>query len=325
MTFIMICDNKDNTGKGSASMLKKYRVNLSDIKDINIFKKIKCVYFDYDEDRHSKKKEQEYLKIEEKILNTNPKINIVNSPKIISFLRNKYQQHLFFKDICKDNPIFFIPDFTIINDVTDISKLKINYPCIVQPSIALTGNFMYFCNSNKELLENYNKILNTYNITPWHGARNLSQIKIGQDNHIFVREFIESKNSLIDGFRNCIRLMVVNNEISEIYVRINKTKWCIHNADTCKEYTERNNADKMFYDFYIKNKKWFTIFLDNIYKKTGKGCFSIDLVYKDNKICICEIGHKWYDSSADKYIKTDRLVEHWNNPIKLLKKNIGLY
>ena len=54
---------------------------------------------------------------------------------------------------------------------------------------------MYFCNSNKELLENYNKILNTYNVTPWHGARNLSSIKIRQDNCIFVREFIENKNS----------------------------------------------------------------------------------------------------------------------------------
>ena len=320
----MICDNKNNTGKGRPSMLQKYRVNLSDIKDLNIFKKINSVYFEYDEDRNSKKKEQEYLEIEEKILNTNPKINIFNSPKIISFLRNKYQQHIFFKDICKDNPIFFIPDFKNINDVTDIGKLEIKYPCLMQPSIALTGNFMYFCNSNEELLENYNKILNTYNVTPWHGARNLSSIKIGQDNCIFVREFIENKNSLIEGFRNCIRLMVVNNEISEIYVRINKTKWCIHNADTCKEYTERNNADKIFYDFYIKNKKWFTIFLDNIYKKTGKGSFSIDLVYKDNKIYICEIGHKWYDSSAHKYIKTDRLVEHWKNPIKLLKEKLGI-
>ena len=321
----MICDNKDSTGKGNASMLKKYRVNLSDIKDINIFKKIKCVYFDTNEDRNSKKKEQEYLEIEEKILNINHKINIFNSPKIIPFLRNKYQQHLFFKDKCKDNPIFFIPDFTIINDVTDISKLKINYPCLVQPSIALTGDFMYFCNSNKELLENYNKILNTYNVTPWHGARNLSSIKIGQDNCIFVREFIENKNSLIEGFRNCIRLMVVNNEISDIYVRINENKWCIHNADTCEEYTTRNNADKKFYDFYLENKKWFNNFLDHIYKKTGKGSFSIDLLYKDNKMYICEMGHKWYDSSADKYIKTDRLVEHWKNPIKLLKKNIGIY
>ena len=112
---------------------------------------------------------------------------------------------------------------------------------------------MYFCNSHKELLENYNKILNTYNVKPWHGARNLSQIKIGKDNPIFVREFVDTKNSLNEGFRNCIRLMVVNNEISDIYVRINDTKWCIHNADTCKEYTTRNNADKKFYDFYLEN------------------------------------------------------------------------
>ena len=249
MTFLMICDNKNNTGKGRPSMLQKYRVNLSDIKDLNIFKKINSVYFEYDEDRNSKKKEQEYLEIEEKILNTNPKINIFNSPKIISFLRNKYQQHIFFKDICKDNPVFFIPDFKIINDVTDISKLDIKYPCLIQPSIALTGDFMYFCNSNEELLENYNKILNTYYNTPWHGAKNLSQVKIGQDNPIFVREFIDSKNSLIDGYRNCIRLMVVNNEINEVYVRVNRDKWCIHTSDTCKEYTERNNADKFFYDF----------------------------------------------------------------------------
>ena len=139
-----------------------------------------------------------------------------------------------------------------------------------------------------------------------------------------MREFVDSKNSLIDGYRNCIRLMVVNNEISDIYVRINETKWCIHNADTCKEYTERNNADKKFYDFYLENRKWFTIFLDDIYKKTGNGSFSIDLVYKDNNIYICEMGHKWYDSTANKYIKTDRLLEHWKNPIKLLKEKLGI-
>tara|TARA_Y100000389_G_C17461142_1_gene521813 strand:+ start:17 stop:604 length:588 start_codon:yes stop_codon:yes gene_type:complete len=181
MTFLMICDNKNNTGKGNVTMFKKYRVNLTDIKDINIFKKINCVYFDTCEDRLSQKKVEQYLDIEQKILKINPNINIFNSPKIISFLRNKYKQHLFFQYICKENPIFFIPDFKIINDVTDISKLGIKYPCLIQPSIALTGDFMYFCNSNKEVLENYNKILNTYNVKPWHGARNLSQIKIGKE------------------------------------------------------------------------------------------------------------------------------------------------
>lgn len=181
---------------------------------------------------------------------------------------------------------------------------------------------MYFCNSNKELLENYNKILNTYYTTPWHGANNLSQIKIGINNPIFVREFIESKDSLIDGYRNSIRIMFVNNEIDEIYVRINKTNWCIHTADNCKDHIKCNNADKIFYDFYLKNKKMFLTILDNIYKKTGNGSFSADLIYKDDKIYICEIAHKWYDKTAEQYVKPDRLIEHWKNPIKLLKKKI---
>lgn len=324
MSFLMICDNKNNTGKGNANMLIKYRINLDDIKDINIFKNINCIYFDYDEDRLAQKKVEQYLDIEQKILQINPKINIFNSPKIISFLRNKYEQHKFFKDICKDNPIFFIPDFQIIKEIKDISKIKINYPCLIQPSIALTGDFMYFCSSNEELLKNYNKIINTYDKEPWHGAKNLSQIKIGEFNRIFAREFINSQDSLINGFKNCIRLMVVNNEISDIYTRINKTKYCIHNADTCKEYTKRNDADKKFYNFYIENRKWFTIFLNDIYKKTGKGSFSIDLVYNDNKLYVCEIGHKWYDSTANIYVKTDRLTQHWNDPIKLLKQKIGI-
>lgn len=320
----MICDDKKNTGKGDSSMLKKYRVNLSDINDLDIFKKINNVYFDTNEDRLPQKKIDQYLDIEQKILQINAKIKIFNSPQIIGFLRNKYEQHMFFQNICKDNPVFFIPDFKIINDVTDISKLDIKYPCLIQPSIALTGDFMYFCNSNEELLENYNKILNTYYNTPWHGAKNLSQIKIGKDNPIFVREFIDSKNSLIDGFRNCVRLMVVKNEISGIYVRINESRWCIHTSDNCKENITLNNADKNFYNFYLKNLEYFTIFLNKIYEKTGNGSFSIDLVYKDNKIYICEIGHKWYDKTSHKYVKTDRLVEHWKDPIKLLKEKIGI-
>ena len=27
---------------------------------------------------------------------------------------------------------------------------------------------------------------------------------------------------------------------------------------------------------------------------------------------------------ADKYVKTDRLLQHWKNPIKLLKEKIGI-
>ena len=324
MVFLMICDNKNSHGKGNANMLKKYRVDLSDIKDIDIFKKINCIYFDIDEDRISKENIEPFLDIEQKILQINPKINIFNSPKIVGFLRNKYEQHLFFQDICKDNSMFFIPYFKIINSVTDIHNLEINYPCLIQPSIALTGDFMYFCNSNEELLENYNKILNTYYTTPWHGAKNLSQNKIGDDNPIFVREFIESKNSIIDGFRNCVRLMVVNNEIAGIYARINDSKWCVHTSDTCEEYITRNNADKIFYNFYLKNLEYFTIFLNKIYERTGNGCFAIDLVYNDNKMYICEIGSKWYDGTCHKYVKTDRLVEHWKNPIKLLKEKIGI-
>ena len=56
MSFLMICDDKNNTGKGDASMLKKYRVNLSDINDLDIFKKINNVYFDTNEDRLPQKK-----------------------------------------------------------------------------------------------------------------------------------------------------------------------------------------------------------------------------------------------------------------------------
>jgi glutathione synthase/RimK-type ligase-like ATP-grasp enzyme len=324
MSFLMICDDKNNTGKGDASMLKKYRVNLSDINDLDIFKKINNVYFDTNEDRLPQKKIDQYLDIEQKILQINAKIKIFNSPQIIGFLRNKYEQHMFFQNICKDNPVFFIPDFKIINDVTDISKLDIKYPCLIQPSIALTGDFMYFCNSNEELLENYNKILNTYYNTPWHGAKNLSQIKIGKDNPIFVREFIDSKNSLMNGYRNCIRLMVVNNEIIGIYVRINNNNHDIRSCNINCNNFELNNVDKKFYNFYIENRDWFTIFLDNIYKKTGNGSFSIDMLYKDNKIYICEIGHKWYDKTSHKYVKTDRLVEHWKDPIKLLKEKIGI-
>ena len=106
MTFLMICGNKDNKGKGEPSMLQKYRVNLSDINDIDIFKKINCVYFEFDEDRLSEQTVEKYLNIEQKIIQINAKIKIFNSPQIISFLRNKYEQHLFFQDICKDNSIF---------------------------------------------------------------------------------------------------------------------------------------------------------------------------------------------------------------------------
>ena len=48
------------------------------------------------------------------------------------------------------------------------------------------------------------------------------------------------------------------------------------------------------------------------------------MIYKDNKIYICEIGHKWYDDTAYKHVKTDRLVEHWKNPIKLLKEKVEI-
>ena len=52
----MICDNKNNTGKGNLNFLYKYRINLEDIKNINNLKKINCVYFDTNEDRLSQQK-----------------------------------------------------------------------------------------------------------------------------------------------------------------------------------------------------------------------------------------------------------------------------
>ena len=76
MNFLMICDYARSTGRGKAEMLLEYRVNLSDVKDFTVFKKIDTVYFDYDEDRLPSSKVDEYLQVEKKILEVNPDIVI---------------------------------------------------------------------------------------------------------------------------------------------------------------------------------------------------------------------------------------------------------
>ena len=75
---------------------------------------------------------------------------------------------------------------------------------------------------------------------------------ICKDNPIFVREFIDSKNSLIDGYRNCIRLMVVNNEIIGIYVRINNNNHDIRSCNINCNNFELNNVDKKLHKIKLE-------------------------------------------------------------------------
>jgi hypothetical protein len=176
------------------------------------------------------------------------------------------------------------------------------YPCIVSASRASGGRFRHVCNDSSELKTRGTKIQRMKGST-------------------FIVEYIDSYIPQIECYHN-LRLMIINNTLVDWFFRPSDN-WNIHTRSQNME--KLLIADTWFAHWYSEHTVVVTSFIADMYNVLGNGAYAYDVIIKDDKIVLCEVGYKFWDDTVAKLIPlnkpTNDIVSYKANVKSLLLNN----
>lgn len=220
-------------------------------------------------------------------------ITIYNNPKIgIQKITNKYNTYESLKEYKFKH--IEIPKYALLSDVKEDN---IHYYPVVLKDISNSDGYSDICHTYDDI---------KHKIDDLH-------LNI---NEFYISEFINSYIRRYDMYVN-VRLMTINNQIIEMFVKANN-HWNIHvNIDIGKHKQIDEYVRSMFPLDYFQD------YVDVVFKTFGHGMYSHDFVVCNNIMYLCELGYK-YNIDDFKYPVNIRqhLQEKKLSDINFLKKTV---
>lgn len=259
------------------------------VKQID-FHKFDIVFFDYNEDEYNfegelekifkkiKKMKECYNNVYNYIIAKYPEKIIINDPNRCYLMGNKYSTYNLLNSI--ENNIVKIPKYIVYDENNDVLVDTIDYyPVIVKSNIGANDKKDTICHNKNEIFD-------------------CIQSKFENKNNILIVQYIDSFDSEFNCYHK-IRWLVYDNHVVQ-HQTSSGGKFNIHNKTTTrKSYL---NMKTKYEDIFKKNKQQIQDFLDKHFNLYGHGTFSIDLIYNENGIYVCENGLKIYDKGAEHYL-----------------------
>ncbi len=193
-------------------------------------------------------------------------INIFNDPEIIFTLGNKVKSYNLLKTI--SDPLFRIPKYREINKPVDLKGVNF-FPCILKISNGSSSKQDTICHHRRQLFSVYAQ--------KFRGKKN-----------VFCVQYINSFLKDLGCFHN-IRLMVTGDKLLDFYYRPSKG-WNIHGYD--HNLNKLLIGDRYFSKIINSNAMKIQEYLTKVSELFGLGTFSLDCIFYQGSIYICEIGLK---------------------------------
>lgn len=322
MNILWIYDKLDNgkSGRYVREYNKKAQIKYICIKDFHNTKLVNkinfyhfnIVFFDYNEDEYNfngdlkkvfkriKNMKHCFNNVYNYINKKYPKKIIINNPNKCYSMGDKNITYNLLSQI--KNPVVQIPKYIIYDENNNNLLDEIDYfPVIVKSNKAANDKKDTICKNKNEIL----KVIND---------------KFENKKNILIVEYIDSYDKEFSSYHK-IRWLVYDNNMVQ-HQTSSGSKFNIHNKSTTRE--SYLNMKTKYEQFYKTHETDIQDFLDAHFEIYGHGTYSLDLIYKDDKIFLCENGLKIYDKGAEHYLDKNEIIKVKKHFSKFIENLIKL-